>query len=772
VWADLPKTSTSSKVRLFAMRLTLRTMLAYLDDILEPADFQDISKKIAESEFATNLVHRTRDVTRRMRLGAPKLSGRGMGLDPNTVAEYLDNTLAAERVPDFEKVCLESDVHLAEITASHQILTLVLGEPAHVDPGLRRRLYHVGSDAPHMVDQAHEAHAGTAHAEHHAAPPPLPFVPIREKPVVPDYLRESSKSRWRTGVLAVLAVALVGGAIVMALGGPKDVLRLVGIGGEKKIEQPNIPPGEIAGARVPPAAEQPSSTPLPENSNPEPALPPATNSAAADTTQPELRQPIANGGLDTPPATVGDSTTPPSGPPEAAPPAGAEVGATLPPTGTVPAGGTGPPMGTGPAVGPTPAFGTIPPGNAMPAVGDKPPVPTPLTAGNADGVGRLVSDEDILLRLDAPTGSWRRLPSRAPLARGDKLLVLPTFRPTIILSSGVTVQLVPETMVELEGADADGVLGLVVPYGRVVLMNSGKPDTQIRLRLGEQQGKLVFGNADATVAAEVRRFRMPGVNPEAQRAPAAVDLYCTNGQVRWSEVSGGEPKTLKSPSRMVVVPHPAETGDISLKELPKWITTNQVTPIDERAARTLYKVLDDQNTLMKLKELAVDRRAENRSLAIRCLAHIGQFDEFVEVLNDPDQYSAWAPYTEAVDAALARSPEMAAKIRAAFEKKAGEKGDELYRMLWGYSTADLESGSGLKLVEYLDHEDLPFRVLAFWNLKNITGSTLNYRPEVPPMIRKQAVQRWRDRLREGQVVPKQPIVPKKPASSATDAPPG
>ena len=62
------------------MRLTLRNMLAYLNNIIEdPADVEEMRKKIEESEFATGLVHRIRSATSRQRLGAPAWKDAALG---------------------------------------------------------------------------------------------------------------------------------------------------------------------------------------------------------------------------------------------------------------------------------------------------------------------------------------------------------------------------------------------------------------------------------------------------------------------------------------------------------------------------------------------------------------------------------------------------------------------------------------------------------------------------------------------------------------------
>ena len=192
------------------MRLTLRTLLAYLDDILDPSDAEQLSAKIRESDFASGLVHRIRNTVGRLRLSAPPVIGKGLGADVNTVAEYLDNELPSERVPDFEKVCLESDVHLAEVAACHEILAIVLGEHATVEPTLRERVYRL-ADASAVIP-TNVADTTYRRIEAAVASPPGTGESARKdavessRPTAADQGRSAVRRWWPLGIVAVAAV--------------------------------------------------------------------------------------------------------------------------------------------------------------------------------------------------------------------------------------------------------------------------------------------------------------------------------------------------------------------------------------------------------------------------------------------------------------------------------------------------------------------------------------------------------------------------------------
>ena len=135
------------------MRLTLRTLLAYLDDTLPPAEARQIGLKVAENPPAQELVDRIRRVTRRRGLATPPTGNEGSPSDPNTVAEFLSDALPSDQVASFEKTCLDSDVHLAEVAACHQILTLVLSEQVRVPPTARKRMYQLVKGRESLPDR-------------------------------------------------------------------------------------------------------------------------------------------------------------------------------------------------------------------------------------------------------------------------------------------------------------------------------------------------------------------------------------------------------------------------------------------------------------------------------------------------------------------------------------------------------------------------------------------------------------------------------------------
>ena len=196
------------------MRLTLRTLLAYLEGVLEPQDKEDLERQIDSSDNATELIHRTRDVMQRLRLGAPTVLGSSASDDPNTMAEYIDSTLPDQQVADFERICLESDMMLAEAAACQHAIAMALESRPPIDSDTRRRLHELPemlADLEHAKSEHERARAAAEQARADDDP----------EPEIPDYLKSKESIPWAAWIMATAAVLLLSMTVYLIGTGPQ-----------------------------------------------------------------------------------------------------------------------------------------------------------------------------------------------------------------------------------------------------------------------------------------------------------------------------------------------------------------------------------------------------------------------------------------------------------------------------------------------------------------------------------------------------------------------
>jgi hypothetical protein len=590
--------------------------------------------------------------------------------------------------------------------------------------------------------------------------------PLRKKPEVPDYLREPTKGRSRARAIAAAAVMaiLAGGLYAGYESGKFD--EFLSPDNEDKVADNSIAAPTVKPSTAAPAAPTSGVNLANGQSNQPPAAVPAAKPATGQVAgSPPAATPLATGPAATGPAATGPAATGPASNQlagTAAPGAGDLKQPSSQPAMTPDRPATGvsttasnapePPKPSRPAAMPAPG--------GVPAPGDAPkPAPAGLANETApappmpEGLGRLISEREVLLRFDRQTQAWVRLTSRATVYPGDRLLSLPTYRSNLTMTVGVSLQLLGGTLIELLPPDARGVPGVRLLDGRAILLAFGKPGAQIMLWSGIRQGFVTFADPDSTLAVEVVRTRIDGGNPEKEPATIAVNLYSTAGTTSWSDEMHVQPQPLQAPSRMsfaAAIESPS-FDRAKPEDFPAWIKTDERAAMEKRASVAVEEALEaDRPISLGLKELAGDRRSEVSSLAVQCLAEIDEFESVTTALSDPGQRAAWNTLIESLRTAIARSPATAAKVRQAFEHHRGPEGDELYRMLWGYSPEQLQTGAAVQLVKYLDHDDLDFRELAFWNLTRIAGPSGHfYRPTDTTVKRQPALRAWKQKLDSG-----------------------
>jgi hypothetical protein len=177
-------------------------------------------------------------------------------------------------------------------------------------------------------------------------------------------------------------------------------------------------------------------------------------------------------------------------------------------------------------------------------------------------------------------------------------------------------------------------------------------------------------------------------------------------------------------------------------------------------------VTGDRSVSLSLREQADSNRQEVRSLAVCSLAYLDEFDPLLVALNDDRLKSYWADQYRVLQHAASLDSETATHIRQAIEARHGEEGQQLFRLLRGFSPAQLDEGGAQSLVDFLDHESSDFRVAAIENLKAITGIPSLYMPHYSAKLRRKHVVTWRNKLNKGQIKYRDPPAFSQPVDAA------
>ena len=723
------------------MRLTLRTLLAWLDGVLPGAEQDELAVKVAASPIAPRLVDRIRDVMGRPGLVAPRPDGRGLADDPNTVAEFLDNVLPADRLETFERVCIESDMHLAEVADCHAILAEMARDPAAVAPLDRRlhkrlleqvaRVAQQPASLPHRSQSRAEAHEDAA-ATVAALKEAVAASRTAGRGVAVGPAPAGRRASWVAWLSAGVAVLLL--------------LGLVGLLARSLFVRPTKSREVAVAPANGPAAPPAVAPPLPTDAEPPTAPPPdaGIDRAAQSLPDPAAMPPAAN---------ADDQATAPVADPVAVPAVAAL------PTREVPE----PPLPNQPPTVPLPQMEIDDPESVA-----EPAEQAPAAPAVAPG---LVSEGGALLHRvgEGDEAEWKPLAPGDPLSAVEEFAVPAHAFPRVTRTQGdISIRLHPGTLAALV-TDANGTPRLEVVFGRAVAWTDAA-ETALGVTAGGLSGVVQIGKGQP-LGISVELVREPGTDPAAV-PPGRRALVHVTGGARWrqTEIDGGPPgQPLAGLDLEQALPprtnlewtsaDPATARVAPVGRPPEWMERQAAAARPDQAAgaELARRLAAGDDVGQALRTMAADSRAENRMAAAATAALLGDYGPAVSQLcaesPEPVLREGQWNWLEAatVQQALGRGANAAAKLREAFAAAGPPgRGDELFVLARGLSPQELAGGGAAALVDSLADTALVVRRYAFRNLlatfPGDPAARVEYRPDRTAALNDKAIEWWRRKV--------------------------
>ncbi|MEY3176010.1 MAG: hypothetical protein RLZZ436_3924 [Planctomycetota bacterium] len=692
------------------MRLTLRTLLAYMDDRLPPEKAREIGIKIAQSPFAGELLERIRDVKRRRRIATA--AADKPGVDANLVAEYLDDQLSADLVQRIEQKILASDPLLAEVASAHELLGL-LRDPIELEPGLKDRLYAL--DPTGVTDVVRASGRSTS-----------PESASASVPWQPENARSAQSRHWP-------AVTIAGLTIIWLLSLATDSSLLRGPADLSGPSAETVQPGEVAVVAAekvePPAAAIPA-----ESEVPAAADSPSDPTTATDSpTQPAPEPAVAERPIQ-PPAPAAE---PPAMAPDA--PAG-DADLALPAA---------------------PRNLLLQAENRIVLVADE-------QRGQWTNLLQIRGGDAVVPALNAVNcrpllgKNWFGIPATFEMG------IRSTGQVWKAVTSGGGLFRIPEGSSDLQILSGQ----LILTTDEAQAWPEGQPPA-LSLQTGTEQVSITLLSDQTRVAVEVRPAATPQVptadnnadavenQQPAERAsfllPLDSDLTVRLTLLEGSAVVGfsdaNEPLRLESSETLswLIVEggerSQLERGTLAPAAIPAWMLRSESKPIPEVQA-VQDRVLDVLSAAgipgELVQPLLTDRNPQVGLAAAEVLCLMADTNLLLTALFEVLDESVHRRIIEGLRGAVTASAAGRASVAASLETRLS-MADAAFALQMIGGLNETEARDRLitgRLLQYLQGDSLTLRTLAIYEMERLTGGRQNYFPNAEASRRRDAVNRW------------------------------
>jgi hypothetical protein len=401
-------------------------------------------------------------------------------------------------------------------------------------------------------------------------------------------------------------------------------------------------------------------------------------------------------------------------------------------------------------------------------------------------VAKCVSATATMLRREPGAKDWHVVAANESLAIEDLLLGLPgaqldsakggvrlTFQSDL---DGLSPYPIVESAVVLHN-NPNVDLEFVLDRGRVDVVNRKKAGAaRVGVWVRDASWELTLAEPGTRVALELYGRWPRGVpftrKPGPKDAPTADLIFLVlSGEV--SLKHGSREHLMTAPPGFAMIEWDSVTGQDEtpqrLEKLPPWATASGDSPV-AKAKREILERLRQRLASKPIGEvldelLNSDQEAERR-LAVNAMGALDDLERLAKALREAKHPDVWQNGVLALRHWIGRGPgqdQLLYKTLVEVRHYSPVHAETVLQLLHSFSDADLARPETYQtLIDYLDHDQLGIRGLAYWHLIRLVpaGKELGYDPLGPKDAREAAIQKWRKLVPPGKV-PSRPTNDKK-----------